>query len=397
MAVHRRDEPKTIVMDELRIDIIDNLPQIEALWRLASFELAGYVFQCFEWLAVWNATAGVPQGVTPVLVQVADAGGQTLMLIPLGIRRLHGCRVLVFLGGEESDYKAPLINRTFATTCSAADFAVLWTAILRRLPPIDIVRFSEMPTTIAGVPNPFVTLHDFMHVGYAYAATPLPDNFDTYRQTHRSALFRKAARLYRAGAGASPVRLECVADPAEMLSILDLTLAWKRERYGNDCVDPDVERFYRQFLRSSPDAVTPFVARLWIGDAIVATEVGMVQGNRFYGLLTAYQSGAWARLSPGRLLMAEIIRWCIAEGLETFDLTRGDEEYKKDFSDTRTSLQACTHGSTRKGRIVLFGFAAMTRIYRWALKSPRLRAPAIALKDRLAAVTGAPGSARACG
>nr|WP_294507263.1 GNAT family N-acetyltransferase [uncultured Rhodopila sp.] len=397
MTPHLRDDMKTIVTDDLRIDVIDDLARIEAAWRLASIELAGYVFQSFDWLVVWNATIGLPLGITPVLVQVADATGHTLMLIPLGIRRMHGCRVLVFLGGEESDYKAPLIDRRFAAACRIADFAELWAAILRRLPALDIVWFSGMPATIEGAPNPFVTLHGAEPAGYAYAATPLPDTFEAYRQAHRSALFRKAARFYRNGAEGSPVRLERVADPAEMLDIFDLTLAWKRQRFGNDFMNPAVERFYRRILQSCPAAVTPFVARLWIEDTIVATEVGMVQGNRFYGLLTAYESGPWARLSPGRLLMAEIVRWCIAEGLETFDLTCGDEEYKKDFTDTRTALHACSQGPTRKGRIVLFGFAVMTRIYQRALKHPRLRAHTLALKARMFAVIGAPRSASACG
>jgi len=383
MPTHYSDDLKIAAMDDLRIDIIDNLAEIEAVWRLASTELAGYVFQSFDWLAVWNATVGVSQGIAPVLVHVADAGARTMMLIPLGIRRFHGCRVLGFLGGEESDYKAPLIDRTFATLCSAADFAKLWTIILRRLPPFDIVSFSAMPETIVDVPNPFVTLHGSAHTGYSYAATPLPDSFETYRQAHKSALFRKAARLLRDGAGQGTVRLERVADPAEMLETLDLTLAWKRKRYGDDCMSPGVERFYRQILRPRRMAVTPFVARLWIEDAIVATEIGMVQGNRFYGLLTAYESGSWARLSPGRLLMAEIVRWCIGEGLETFDLTRGDEDYKKDFTDTQTSLLACSQGASRKGRVVLFGLAVTTRVYRWALNNPRLHANTLALKNRL--------------
>ncbi|PPQ36641.1 hypothetical protein CCS01_04570 [Rhodopila globiformis] len=391
----RRKELKVSVMDELRINVIDNLAQIEALWRRASRELAGYVFQCFDWLVVWNATVGIPEGITPALVQVSNTAGQTLMLIPLGIRRLHGCRVLGFLGGEESDYKAPLIDRAFATSCCAAAFAELWAMILRRLPPVDIIWFSGMPATVAGAPNPFVTLRGAVSVGCAHAATPLPDNFESYRKAHKSALFRKAARLYRNGAGNNPVRLERVADPTEMLGTLDLTLAWGRRRYGNDFMSASVERFYRQILRSRLDAATPFVARLWIEDVVVATEVGMVQGNRFYGLLTAHESGPWARLSPGRLLMAEIVRWCIAEGIETFDLARGDEPYKKDFTDTEMSLHAYSHGPSRKGCIVLFCYAMMTRIYRQALKNPRLRTHIVALKDRLLAVIGGLRSASA--
>lgn len=64
------------------------------------------------------------------------------------------------------------------------------------------------------------------------------------------------------------------------------------------------------------------------------------------------------------------MRWCIAERLETFDMTWGDEEYKRFWSDQELPLYACTDALTAQGRSVL----ALSVALRRARRNPLLRA-----------------------
>src|SRR5690242_8126390 len=113
---------------------------MEGTWRSASAHLVAYVFQCYDWLALWQEVAAVEgQVARPLLVRVGDEAGRTLLLLPLGIMRLYGCRILVLLGGPVTDYKAPMIDRDFAAWCNPLNFTDLWRAILRRLPAADLV------------------------------------------------------------------------------------------------------------------------------------------------------------------------------------------------------------------------------------------------------------------
>jgi CelD/BcsL family acetyltransferase involved in cellulose biosynthesis len=357
----------------LHIEVADDFTKVEEAWRLGSKHLASYVFQCYEWLSLWNASVGVEECTVPLLVRVADAAGGTLLLLPLGIRRSYGCRTLVYLGGRVTDYNAPLIDRTFAASCSQADFAELWRAILRNLPPIDLVSLVKMPETIEGVPNPMVTLRHCVHTGNARSARPLPATFEAYTESHRSKVFKDAARKRRQVEALGPVSFEIPEAPGDILETVDIALAQKRRRHresGHSELGTGYETFYKRIATSSLDAGRPHVSRLRVGDAVVATHVGAVHGRRFYHLMPGYEGGKWARYSVGRLLQQELVKWCISERLETFDMTTGDEEYKRSWTDTHLPLYACRYALTLRGTIGI----ALARAY-WRLrKSPRVRA-----------------------
>jgi CelD/BcsL family acetyltransferase involved in cellulose biosynthesis len=369
------------ILDGLRIDVAGEFSEVETVWRLASAHLASYVFQCYDWLLQWNASFGVEERTRPLLVHVTDSAGRTLLLLPLGIRQSYGCRFLVYLGGGLSDYNAPLIDRTFAASCSPTDFADLWRAILRHLPSVDLVYLVRMPETIEDVPNPMVTLLHSVHTENAYATSQLPATFEAYTDSHKSNVFKDAARKRRKLEALGLVRFEILEAPGDILETVDIALAQKLRRYRESRATAN-ESFYKRIATSSLDAGRPHVSRLRVGDAVVATHVGAVYGTRFYWLVPGYESGKWARYSVGRLLQQEIVKWCISEGLQTFDMTVGDEAYKQFWADKRLPLHACKYALTPKGHIVM----ALMRAKARAKKSPRVYALLRFLKHRLLAV-----------
>jgi CelD/BcsL family acetyltransferase involved in cellulose biosynthesis len=59
----------------------------------------------------------------------------------------------------------------------------------------------------------------------------------------------------------------------------------------------------------------------------------------------AYNAGfsnEYAEISPGWLLHAEMIRWCIEHGRKIFDFMRGGEEYKYRFGGINRFVQRVT-------------------------------------------------------
>ena len=65
---------------------------------------------------------------------------------------------------------------------------------------------------------------------------------------------------------------------------------------------------------------------------------GIIYKNRFNYLLLSMKEGNLDRYSPGRLLIALLIRWSISKKLEVFDFTLGDEGYKKSWSNKNSYL-----------------------------------------------------------
>lgn len=352
---------------DLHIEVAHALQAVRDSWGLEDARLVGYVFQSYCWLELWQETVGTAERVQPLPLRIADAAGQTLLFLPLGIRPAPLWRTLEFLGANVSDYDAPRIDAGFASACNAASFARLWSMILSQLPRVDIVAFRRMPETIEGLPNPIVTLRHAVHVQDAYAATPLPVRYEAFLDLHRSNVFRDLARKRRKLAAIGPVTFEVLDDPHDILRTLEITLALKRRRYPGSWLHPPKEAFYRQMVLSHLDCGRPHVSRLRVGETVVATHVGAIYGKRFYWLVPGTEEGEWSRFSVGRQLQEQIVRWCIAERLDTFDMTWGDEEYKRFWTDQILPLYACTYAVTAQGSMVLAAREVLKRARRHKL------------------------------
>jgi CelD/BcsL family acetyltransferase involved in cellulose biosynthesis len=103
---------------------------------------------------------------------------------------------------------------------------------------------------------------------------------------------------------------------------------------------------------------------------VVATELDLLVGSR----TCFYQAGRstdreWR--GGGSVLRAEIIAGAIAEGRVEYDLLRGDEPYKSDWSDGRREVVRCRVGVGPLGRAVLAAVAMRAAVSRAA--SRRLR------------------------
>ena len=126
-----------------RITIYTSFMDAERVWREAVAGCACYVFQTFEWNSVWKNTIGSTQQVAERIVHVAAADGRTLMLLPLGIYQSRYFTSLQFLGGDATDYNAPVIDRAFAGEVSANGFAKLWRIIIGLMPRVRRRFFDE--------------------------------------------------------------------------------------------------------------------------------------------------------------------------------------------------------------------------------------------------------------
>lgn len=98
---------------------------------------------------------------------------------------------------------------------------------------------------------------------------------------------------------------------------------------------------------------------------VVATELDLVVGDR----TCFYQAGRstdreWR--GGGSVLRAEIIAEAIGAGHGEYDLLRGDEPYKADWSDGRREVVRCRVGVGPLGRAVLGAVALRARISRAA-------------------------------
>jgi CelD/BcsL family acetyltransferase involved in cellulose biosynthesis len=352
------------------ITIYPSLAAAESTWRAAVEHCACFVFQTFEWNATWRETVGRTEPISEHVVHVAAADGRTLMLLPLAIRQTQRLRVLEFLGGSLTDYNAPLIDADFARTLDERDFVRLWRTAIGLLPKLDVVWLVRMPETVDGAPNPLIGLSWVRHTDDAYAAT-LPDSFKEFTATRSTQFFAQIRRHRRRLEKHGSVDVSFPSEAGERLDVIRVLAeqksSWLRSNgYENTFERSATREFYERLTTSQPQTGRILVACLRVGDQIAATLWGAVFGRRYYFLLPSYGE-QWKNYSAGRILTESVLQRCIDQGdVNVFDLTIGDEGYKRVWSDHALALHEYLEARTVKG----FAFVWYRRL-RSAVRSNR--------------------------
>jgi CelD/BcsL family acetyltransferase involved in cellulose biosynthesis len=90
---------------------------------------------------------------------------------------------------------------------------------------------------------------------------------------------------------------------------------------------PPMRAHMRATVRAAAAGGWLQLALLWVGDARAAVSLNFEHARRVW----VYNSGMdprFAALSPGRVLLGEVLRRAHAHGLSHLDFLRGDEAYK---------------------------------------------------------------------
>jgi len=348
---------------------------VEMRWRAAQETCAAYGFQSYDWLATWQHELGVRQGWEVQLVELSDSEDRTVMLLPLGRQRRRGIRILSLLGGEITDYHAPLLHPEF----DVSSFAALWPVIIRLVGGVDIFRVRRMPQHIEGVANPLVALAGMQHTEQAHAAALTP-TYAEFQKSRSAKMFADTRRQLRRLNELGSVQL-LIDAPADKRAEVTAGMAQQKARRWHETgsrdlfAEPGYLDFYQQLAQPgrglSGGAIV--VSALYVDSHLVATHWGMRYGKRFYWLMPGYQDGEWGRYSVGRILLDAVVQHCIDQGLAVFDLTVGDEAYKMQWADHMLPLYAGQQGHSLRGKLVVALSNAYQAVRTRARNNQRLR------------------------
>jgi CelD/BcsL family acetyltransferase involved in cellulose biosynthesis len=280
-------------------------------------------FQRPEWLLPWTRTF---RPCWPRVLAVRE-GGHLVALAPLFLYLRDGERVLAPLGAGISDYLDVLVEDGRAGPALAALFAHLaadgsgWAALdLPDLSPASPLLRAPVP---AGWDGPAVP-HDACPV----LTLPPPGGLAAAVPARQLARWRRARRR---AARAGPLRLE-VADAAgldeALAALLRLHAArWSSLHQAGVLADPAVQAFHRE---AAPGLLRRGTLRLYtlrLGSEVAAALYALVEGSAAYCYLQGFDP-AHAELSPGLLVVGEVLADLAGRGIRSVDFLRGREPYK---------------------------------------------------------------------
>ena len=358
--------------------ITEDLTSIESEWRAFESRANCTPFQAFDWLVNWQRCIGSRLNVTPVIVTARAPGGELLFILPLAIEKLRYGRCLTFLGRALCDYNAPLLSPESAQTLTTSQFADLWKAVhgeIRRNYPHSFVWLDKMPKAVGGQPNPMCNLKVQRHGSSAHA-TELHSDWETFYSEKRSAATRRNDRKkLKKIAEFGTVNYRSPNNPEEIRELLSTLIEQKSTKFAkmgvaNMFAKPGYTEFFTAIATGT--GLSAHVSALQVGANVAAANLGLTYRGCYYHVLASYDDGPVARFGAGAAHLHELMRYAIGKRCTRFDFTIGDENYKRDWSDTELYLYDHVSGVGFVGRSVAPFVALALRVKRFIKTTPAI-------------------------
>ncbi len=342
----------------LRITIVDRIAAVRDVWQRFQISAATSPHQSFEWVAAWLDRSDEGRAQDVRIVVVSNDAGRCIAILPFGIRRERGCRILEWLGGDQGNYASGLFCREAWDEETAPDFASLWSDIVDRIGSIDVVHLAAQPENISGLANPFAALPHTPAAGSAHWFPLTPDWEAHYNSAFSSSSRRKLRKSERDLATHGALSFAQVEDRQERLDVLAWIMDRKRERFAELGIadmfaDPGIRRFYRNLVTMPHETATvsPRIHALRCGGELVAANLGLFYQNRFYGLVIGTTNGPLRHDQPGKHLFRMTVASCASQGITVFDGGVGDDSYKLRWCTEERQLFHTLLPLTASGRI----------------------------------------------
>ena len=369
-----------IDISRLQIAVHASPSEIAEEWRALEQALPVSVYQSFDWIDCWVEAATRPQRVRPAIVSIRSHR-RLVAVLPLGVERIGPVRVARFLGGEHANIRMGLFDPLFAASLDPATTKDLLGGVARIIGGIDLYDLDAQPVAWAGAPNPLAIYTDASPARCDVGMMRLEADFAAVLKAHRGAKKAKKRR-WQANAleSVGGFQLRRAASAEEALAILDTYLAQKAAWFraqgiADSFAKPGVADFFRALVKrrwsGSENALIEFDALEFDGSIRAILGSG-TQSGRLSGYFMSVSDDDWRRVSPGELMLYEVISASCARGLTSLDLGRGDERYKASWLDVIEPHVRAIVSVTVAGRTAAALFRMKDRAERSIRDNPRL-------------------------
>lgn len=332
-----------------------SFPELATEWQALTAEVNVSVFETYEWLSVWYQTLGQRQGYQLFLFSLYDEDNVIRAIIPLGTYPQNSLTALGFLGGEVTDYRAPIVHPDCWQKMHPDQFLQLWVHLVEAVPEVDLIDIKRMKDNLSGIPNPLCHLSYVTPNEQAHAAL-LPEHYDTFQETRKSRLFADIRRQKKRLAEVGELSIVEVVPVSAQKQLMDTLVQQKSQRWKEShsrdlFAEPGYINFYQTLSQQSDSDVKVVMSGVHMNQTWIATHWGIRYGQTFYWILPTYDNGEWNRYSAGKILLDAMVQWSIHESIQVFDLTVGDEEYKQQWANRTQALYGGLYGMSLRGRL----------------------------------------------
>lgn len=323
-------------------------------------------FQHFDWISTWYEMATKYGLGTPLIVRGNyDTDTKQEILIPLFLHRKFGLTIISPPDFGVSDFFRPLTNckEGFANEVLAEFFQTLTPL----LPLHDVLTFGRVDdegqiSIRNALPQKFIrpATVNAWHLTFDSDEIRAPEEFlsNKLKKTLKRKTNKMNANMHREVNHYWPLHDE---------GLLARVMEMRRENLRKTGIEDILKGrpwtgFYEKLLSAQNAGLNLNLTELKANEEPVAYILGVTSGGYYVGLILTMEHGSHDRYSPGTQVAYESMQEAKRCGIHTFDLSIGDQPYKKSFGCSPRPLYTVVVPNSTKGSVAWLLWRARHRL-----------------------------------
>jgi CelD/BcsL family acetyltransferase involved in cellulose biosynthesis len=365
---------KTLAADDqvdetaLEFVLIQDRAQFNALehdWN-GLFDRAGrstQVFQTFNWNWHWaNHHLNATSNTLTLAVVTARRAGQLVLVMPLICERMHGIKVLSWMGEPVSQYGDVLIDENIGP----ANLRTAWNLVTLTLKP-DLARLNKTRIDASVAP----LLAELGSSVTQVLEAPFLDlksapTFDAYETRFAAKARKNRKRQRRRLEEQGEVYVRSLSEGTEARHVIAQALSVKREWLAQKglvspaLTDERTRRFFEDVASSTARPTNCRISVLSCGGTNAAFEIAFGCKGRMAIHIMAYAQD-FEKSGAGAVLLETLLHASMNAGVETYDLLAPGDGYKKEWADGAVGVNDYAVELTLKGKVYTRAYLAVVR------------------------------------
>ena len=295
---------------------------------------------------------------------------EVIAILPLEIRKFYLLKILQWIGTEYSDYCNPILSEDIQKNFNKKNFIDVWKLILKELKnDFDIIFLNNQLSHINGLRNPFVEHFSTWKFSKIYNID-LANNFDNYKNDIKNKNKKYAYEIHRTlikyeklKSISKDLRIEILNSDQDNLNFKNI-LNEKKTQLAKKNIRNNLHIRYEKIFENliKLKKINFYLISLKIEDEVLSRCFGIKYKGTFYYHIPTVLSNSYKKYKPGKILIIELIRWCIENNINKFDFGLGSENYKKHFSNKEISLHRYYNFNSFKGFVAYILMYVLFRI-----------------------------------
>ncbi len=338
------------------VDVCTDITTLEDAWLQLTREGQAGPFQSFGWVSSWYKAATQHDLAEPlILVGSRRADRRPDIILPLCSYRSAGCSIVSAPDLGVSDLYQPILSPALIGDRDALQ--TFFQRARKLLPAHDLIFIDKLEGSANGgapqlAPSRFISKLAYSAWSLRLDQDAAADPEKLVKSKMRRTVRQKINQLEKIA-----TRELAFFNDLKDTDALEVTWNIRADRFSAikrpDGLEQDAWRLlYEEVCKSQHKDLTPFSAILSCNDEPVGAQLGVQHKGHFVGTLLSFKMGTYDRYSPGMQIVFESIKHLANTGVTRFDLSGGDQPYKRQMGCTPRPLYQMMMPGSAKGAAV---------------------------------------------